>query len=109
MAPLNFFSYFSMKYTLWHLSQDIKESANFCFLPRLLSTKNGFLQRCLCNSASCRDSQQEAKSHRQCLQEVIYHAQQSRQETRDHGQSRRKPNMTDRTVSAEAKCDRQSL
>ena len=54
--------------------------------------KNGFLQR-LCNSASCRDSLQEAKSHGQSLQEDIY--QQSRHEARDHGQSRRKPNMMD--------------
>ena len=31
----------------------------------------------------------------QTLQEAIYRAQQSRQEARDRGQSRRKPNMTD--------------
>ena len=41
------------------------------------------------------ETQQEAKSHRQSLQEAIYQAQQSQQETRDGGQSQRKPNMTD--------------
>ena len=71
---------------------------------------------CPCDSASCRESRQEAKSHGQSLQEAIYPAQQSRQEAkshgqslqeaiypaqqsrqvvRDHGQSRWKPNMTD--------------
>ena len=40
-------------------------------------------------------SRQEAKSHGQSLQEAIYQAQKSRQEARDRGQSRRKPNMTD--------------
>ena len=65
-----------------------------CFLPRLLSTKNGFLQR-LCDSASCQESQQEAESQGQSQQEAIYQAQQSRQEARDPGHSRRKPNMTD--------------
>ena len=54
-----------------------------CFLPRLSSTKNGFLQR------------QEAKSHGKSLQEAINRAQQFWHETRDRGQSRRKPNMTD--------------
>ena len=56
--------------------------------------KNGFLQR-LCDSASSRDARQEANSHGQSLQEAIYQAQQSRQEARDCGQSRRKPNMMD--------------
>ena len=32
---------------------------------------------CPCDSASCRESQQEAKSHGQSLQEAIYQAQQS--------------------------------
>ena len=50
---------------------------------------------CPFDSASYRDSRQEAKSHRQSLQEAIYQAQQSRQEARDRGQSRGKPNMTD--------------
>ena len=50
---------------------------------------------CSCDSASCRDSLQESKSHRQSLQEAIYQAQQFPQEARGHGQSRRKPNMTD--------------
>ena len=47
--------------------------------------------------ASCRDfrARQEAKSHGQSLQEAIYQAQKPRQEARDRGQSRRKPNMTD--------------
>ena len=52
--------------------------------------------------ASCRDcplilfpAETLAKSHGQSLQEAVYHAQQSRQEARDRGQSRRKPNMTD--------------
>ena len=36
---------------------------------------------------------QEAKSHGQSLQEVIYRAQQSQQEAREHGQSPGKPNM----------------
>ena len=48
-----------------------------------------------CDSASCRDYRQEAKSHGQSLQEAIYQAQQPRQEARDRGQSRRKPDMTD--------------
>ena len=47
---------------------------------------------CPCDSAS---SRQEAKSHGLSLQEAIYQAQQSRQEARDRGQSRWKPNMTD--------------
>ena len=50
---------------------------------------------CPCDSASCRDSRQEAKSHGQSLQEAFYQAQQSGQEARDRGQSRRKPNITD--------------
>ena len=50
---------------------------------------------CPCNSASCRESRQEAESHGQSPQESIYQVQQSRHEARDHGQSRRKPNMTD--------------
>ena len=36
-----------------------------------------------------------AESHGQSLQESINQVQQSQQEARDHGQSRRKPNMTD--------------
>ena len=52
-------------------------------------------KNCSCNSASCRDTRQEAESHGQSLQEAIYQAQQSRQDARDHGQSRRKPNTTD--------------
>ena len=50
---------------------------------------------CPCDSASCRESRQEAKSHGQSLQKAISQAQQSWQETRDRGQSRPKPNMTD--------------
>ena len=50
---------------------------------------------CPCDSASCRDSRQEAKSHGQSLQEAIYQAHKSLQEERDHGQSQWKPNMTD--------------
>ena len=50
---------------------------------------------CSCDSASCLEFQQEAKSHGQSLQEAIYGAQQSQQEARDHGQSPGKPNMTD--------------
>ena len=38
---------------------------------------------------------QEAESHGQPLQEAIFHGLQSQQEARDHGQSRRKPDMTD--------------
>ena len=67
--------------------------------------KNNFLQRLSCDSASCRDSQQEAKSHGQSLQEAkshgqslqeaIYQAPQSRQEARDQGQSQWKPEMTE--------------
>ena len=41
------------------------------------------------------DSRQEAKSHGQSLQEAIYQAQPSLQESRDCGQSRWKPNMMD--------------
>ena len=48
-----------------------------------------------CDSASCRESWQEAESHGQSLEESIYQVQQSRQEARDHGQSRQKPNMMD--------------
>ena len=40
---------------------------------------------CPCDSAFCRESRQEAKSHGQSLQEAIYRAQQSRQEARDRG------------------------
>ena len=44
--------------------------------------------------ASSRDCLcEEAKSHRQSLQEAIYQAQQSQQEASDPGQSRQKPNM----------------
>ena len=50
---------------------------------------------CLCDSASFQDSQHEAKSHGQSLQEAINQEQQSRQEARDRGQPRRKPNMMD--------------
>ena len=48
-----------------------------------------------CDSASCRDSRHKVKSHGQSLQEAVYQAQQSRQEARDRGHSRRKPYMTD--------------
>ena len=48
-----------------------------------------------CDSASCREHRQEAKSHGRSLHEAIYRAQQSQQEARDRGQSRRKPNTTD--------------
>ena len=94
-------------------SQGINESANFRFLQRLPSylasaeTVRDLLlpaettvhdkwlpADCPCDSASCRESRQEAKSHGQSLQEAIYQAQQSRQEARDRGQSRRKPNIT---------------
>ena len=54
---------------------------------------------CPCDSASCRDSRQEAESQGQSVQEAIYQAQQSRQEARDHGQSLWKPNMTDSLCS----------
>ena len=37
----------------------------------------------------------EAKSRRQTLQEAFYHVQQARQEARNRGQSRQKPDMTD--------------
>ena len=57
--------------------------------------KNGFLQKLLCDSTSCRDSWQEAKSHGQSLQKVISQAQQSQQEARDREQSPQKPNITD--------------
>ena len=50
---------------------------------------------CPYDSAFCRDSRQEAKSHGQSLQEAIYQEQQSRQEARDRGQSPLKPNMMD--------------
>ena len=50
---------------------------------------------CPCDSASCRESRQEAKSHGQSLQEAIYQVHQSWQEEKDLGQSRWKPNMTD--------------
>ena len=50
---------------------------------------------CPCDSASCRDPQQEAKSHGQSLQEAISQVQQSRQEARDRGQSPWMSNMTD--------------
>ena len=93
----------------------INESANCRFLqrlsvifgfrrdcPRSLAYRRDYLPRkmascrgCPCNSASCLDSRQEAKSHGQSLQEAISQAQQSRQEARDRGQSRRKLNMTD--------------
>ena len=84
-------------------TKGINESANFpprlsvicCYLPRLPSTKMVSCRECPCDSASCRDSRQEAQSHGQSLQEAIYQAQQSRQEAWDHGQSQRKPNMTD--------------
>ena len=98
--------------------QGINESANFRFLQRQSITfgfrrdspqslascldyrprKMASCRHCLCDSASCRDSQQEAKSHGQSLQEAINQAQKSRQEARDRGQSWRKPNMS--TVSA---------
>ena len=76
-------------------TQSISESANFCFLQRL-SVISGFrrdcprshafcrdyhqrkmasCRDCLCDSPSCGDSQQEAKSHGQSLQEAIYQAQ----------------------------------
>ena len=98
-----------------HWSQSINESTNFRFLHRL-SVIFGFrrdcpwslascrdyhplkiasCRDCPCDSASCRDSRQEAKSHGQSLQEAIFQAQQSRQGTRERGQSRRKPDMTD--------------
>ena len=38
-------------------------------------------------------SLQEAQSRGQSRQEAIYHVQQSQQGARDHGQSRRMPNM----------------
>ena len=95
--------------------QGIKESPYFPFLqrlsvifgfpcdcPRSLASCRDYRPRkmascrdCLCDSASCWDSRQEAKSHGQSLQEAIFQAQQSQQEARDCGQSRGKPNMTD--------------
>ena len=100
-------------------SQGINESANFGFLQRLsvifgfrrdcqwsLASCRDYHPRkmascrdCLCESASCRDSRQEARSHGQSLheslQEAIYQAQKSWQEAWDRWQSRQKPNMTD--------------
>ena len=75
-----------------HLTQGVNESANFRFLqrfsvifgfhrdgPRSVAScrnyhprKMAFCRDCLCDSASCRDSRQEAKSHEQSLQEAIY-------------------------------------
>ena len=57
--------------TVRHIWLPPRLSVISCFLPRLPSTKNGFLH------------------------EAISQAQQSRQEARDRGQSRGKPNMTD--------------
>ena len=105
---------------VWHftkgvLSQGINKSAYFPFLQRL-SVIFGFrrdclrslascqdyrpwkmasCRHCLCDSASCWDSQKEAESYGWSLQEAIYQAQRSQQEVRDCGQSRRKPNMKD--------------
>ena len=96
-------------------TQGIKESANFRFLQRLsiifglrvdclrsLAScrdyhpwKMASCRDCPCDSASCWDTWQEAKSHGQSLQEGVNQVQQPRQEARDHGQSWRKPNMTD--------------
>ena len=70
---------------------------NSCFLPRLPSTKKWLpaeTVRVILLPAETLDSRQEAESHGQSLQEAIYQAQQSLQEARDRGQSRRKPNMT---------------
>ena len=43
---------------------------------------------CPCDSASCRDSRQEAKSHEQSLQEAVYQAQVSAGSKRLYGQQR---------------------
>ena len=43
----------------------------------------------------CGDSQQEAESHRQSMQEAIFHAQKSQQEARYHRQSGLMPNKMD--------------
>ena len=71
--------------TIRHIWLPPRLSAISCFLARIPSTKDGFLSRrvCACDSASFRDSRQELKE--QSLQEAIYRAQQSRQETRDRG------------------------
>ena len=41
------------------------------------------------------ESRQEAESHGLSLKEAIFRGRKSRQEAGDHGQSRRKPNITD--------------
>ena len=66
-----------------------------CFTGVICKIIMASCRNCPCDSASCRDSRQEAKSHGQSLQEAIYRAQQSRREARDGGQSRWKSNMTD--------------
>ena len=68
------------------------ETARDILLPEETTVHEKWLP---CDSASCRDSRQEAESHEQSLQEAIYQVQQSRQEATDRGQSERKPNMTD--------------
>ena len=61
--------------TVRHIWLPPRLSVISCFLLRLPSPKNGFLQRLPCDSASCRDSLQEAKLHGQSLQGTIYPAQ----------------------------------
>ena len=56
---------------------------------------------CPCDSASCRDSRQKGISYGQSLQEAIYQEQQSRQEARDRGQSRRKRKLVDAFMPCE--------
>ena len=77
-----------------HIWLPSRLSAISCLLcPRQPSAKNGFLPR-LRDSASWRESRQEAESRRQSRQEAMNHVLQSQQETRDRGQSGRKQNMT---------------
>ena len=61
---------------------------------RLLSVIYGFLLR-LCDSASCRESQQEVDSYGQSQQEAFYHGLQYQQEATDHRQSLRKSSTID--------------
>ena len=79
--------------TVHHIWLPPRLSAISCFLPRLLCSGISILQKL--SVWLCCESRQEAESNGQSLQKAIFRRRYSRQEGRDHGQSRRKPNMAD--------------
>ena len=99
--------------TVCHIWLLLRLSVISCFLPRLPSTKNGFLQRlsvifgfcwdCLWSLASCRDYlPRKMASCRDCLCDSAS-CRDSQQEAKSHGQSLQEAILPSTTVSAGSK------